>query len=182
MIMDSRIAAELLYESEATLRMVDTVLDDLHLAELEVELEPQPRGLWAVQSDDRNAGDYHAPTEFCVRGYWQVHELLDCLRQAREMIAPSRQQTELRLDESAGNDRLDEVLSMVDALDSLEDPAEDRGRLVGELRTAIRSLLDGSGTRPNDDLPIRSALSLLADAEVRLTRLGHLFDGGDRAA
>lgn len=182
MIMDSRIAAELLYESEATLRMVDSVLDDLHLAELDVEPEPQARGLWAVRSEDDATGDYHAPTEFCVRGYWQVHELLDCLSQARRMIAPTHQQTELHFEEDAGNDRLDEVLSMVDALDSLEDPAEDRGRIVAELRTAIRGLLDGSGRRPTDDLQIRSALSLLADAEARLTRLGHLFDGGDRAA
>lgn len=179
MIMDARIAAELLYESEATLRMVDTVLDELHVGELDNPAQAQ--GMWALRAGkDSEAQEYHAPPEFCVRGYWQVHELLDCVRQAREIITPERQQTELPLESSSEDPRLDRILSIVDALDSMsEDGSSLKSTLVAELRQEVRSLVQvGAGNVTTDRS--RVAVALLAEAEGRLTRLGHLFDGGDQ--
>lgn len=178
MIMDARIAAELLYESEATLRMVDTVLDELHIGELDNPAQAQ--GMWALRSDeDSEAREYHAPPEFCVRGYWQVHELLDCVRQARELITPERQQRELPLQPSSDDPRLDRILSVVDALDSMADEGDSlKSTLLAELRQEVRSLVDvGAGNATTDRS--RAAVALLAEAEGRLTRLGHLFDGGE---
>lgn len=175
MIMDARTAAELLYESEAALRMVDTVLDDLHIGELEPN--PNVQGLWALRTDGEDGGDVHAPPEFCVRGYWQVHELMECVRQAREVISPAGQQAELQLGEAPENARLDRVLSMIDALDSLDEstPAG-RAELLTELRREIGGLVGGASVPTSDVARARTATALLSEAEVRLTRLGHMFE------
>lgn len=178
MIMDARIAAELLYESEATLRMVDTVLDELHAGELEAEAPMGPR--LVARNDYPESGSVHAPNEFCVRGYWQVQDLLETVQQARQMIAPG-EQTEFELTSSASDPRLDLILSLVDSLETLDETnAGERTAMLNSLRDELRSMVGTPANAAGDQSS--AAKGLLAEAEAKLTRLGYMFEDGDAAA
>jgi hypothetical protein len=81
--MNSRLAAELLYESEATLRMVDHALDELRLQ----ESRPRP-DLAAVSqlAEPADRGPELSQT-LRLRVFWQIQELLDYVRETRAALS-----------------------------------------------------------------------------------------------
>src|SRR5688500_3859445 len=97
MIMDARIAAELLYESEATLRMVDTALDELRVGD-EDELRRPSARMETLGSDFAETDEYEVPSEFCVRAYWQVQEIAECVRDSRELLQSVKPEAELEVE------------------------------------------------------------------------------------
>jgi hypothetical protein len=174
MLIDSPAAADLLYESEATLRMVDNVLDELRIGELEVRASA-PR-LKTLHHHFDEAGAPEAPPEFRQRAFWQVQELMDCVREGRRML-----QTEGVSDPSFEQaERLGRIALILDRLDSIEEPEFDRkSDLFGQLRQEMRGLIDWKKPANLEDQRIAAAIVALSEAEGRLTRLGTLFDGGD---
>jgi hypothetical protein len=169
--MNSRIAAELLYESEATLRMVDDALDELRLSEAG-PFSGTPR-LTVIRSGDDVDAD--ARGVLSVRVFWQLQEVLDAVRESREALqAMSRQ----NVSESRGAE-LDRALALVDRLDTLEAGETERPALHAELRRELIAVLNrgDGGDRSRDRLTDVS--NRLAESETRLARLGHLFESGD---
>lgn len=166
--------AELLYESEATLRMVDTVLDELQISDTESALPLQ--GMWALRSEADESGDPCAGYDVFVRGYWQVQELLECLAEVRRSFGA--RVAEHAETATGGRERLDHVLSLVDSLEAGR--GMDRPDVASALRHEIRDLLESAGLPGDVDPRVASALAMIGEAEGRLTRLAHLFEVADR--
>jgi hypothetical protein len=180
--MDPRVAAELLYESEATLRMVDTALEELRLADAELRAVPLPRA--AGSRRDPESAELVIPSDFCVRAYWQVQEVLDGLQQSRDALraagtAPGRAAVEEERQEYLA--RIDGALAIVDRLDTLDEAASpaERATLHGELRRDLLALLNRTGGQTQRAEALSTVTSLLAEAEGRLTRLALLLDSGE---
>lgn len=177
MIMDSRIAAELLYESEATLRMVDTALDELRIGD-EDRRKPSPR-LEALSSYEKETDEFEVPPEFCVRAFWQVQDVAECVRDSRELLQSAQPRSEC-MDDIGDQGRLDRVLSLIDRLDSMDESGSRKDSdLISQLRDEIVGVLQRAELYGGTGKQIGTAIALLAEAEGRLTRLGHVFDGRD---
>ena len=175
MIMDSRIAAELLYESEATLRMVDTALDELRIGD-EERRAPAPR-LEALTSFQEESDEFEVPPDFCVREFWQVQEVAECVRDGRELLQAARPRPDRENALGDHQGRLDRVLSLIDSLD--ESGTGGSSDLIRQLRGEIVGVLQGAELYSGAAKQIDTAIALLTEAEGRLTRLGHVFDARD---
>ncbi|MEX2582853.1 MAG: hypothetical protein WD766_06250 [Gemmatimonadota bacterium] len=180
--MDSRIAAELLYESEATLRMVDDALDELRMA------EPEPRRHPGGRAPDLSGFDSEstvvtAPSEFCVRAYWQVQDLLESVRLSRQALQAVGNHRDSGTDGDASRREhggLDRALALVDRLDTLDDAsATQRQALHAELRRDLADALEQLDRRTGTSDQLSAIALQLAEAEARLTKLAHLFEDGD---
>jgi hypothetical protein len=174
--MDSRITAEMLYESEATLRMVDDVLDELRIGDAE-PLFSAPR--LTVIGPERS-GETADVTELSVRAFWQVHEVLDNVQESREELQEIGR--EMGADPVARSDRdaLDRAMELVDRLDSFEDGAPiDRERLHAELRRELIDIINRRERRTEVTQRVGGVALQLAEAEVHLSRLAHLFEGAE---
>lgn len=179
--MDSRIASELLYESEATLRMVDTALDELAAGDPDNELRIPGVMLEAFGTDPTDEKNFGMPSELCVRAYWQVQEVADCVRESRELLRTVRQpadRTAPPMDERA---RFDRVLSLIDRLDSGHNggAAPTDSVLISELRAEIMAVIGHAEESDQAARNVSLAISFLSEAEGRLTRLGNVFDSHD---
>lgn len=181
--MDTRIASELLYESEATLRMVDNALDELRLGDLETRA---PVRAGAATASEVGGVTLGIPSETCVRVYWQVQEALECLQQSREAIRAAETRRNPRdgeEDQKAYLAKLDQALALVDRMDSLDEPqGSRRGTLHRELRQNLLGLLNRSSRQSERAEALSTAASLVAEAEARLTQLGHLLGGSGGAS
>lgn len=78
-------AAELLYDSEATLRLVDNVLDELHQMEAETDRPDEQMRLLFTQmrGATADAGDLPA---LLLKAYGEIQEILAGLRQSRDVL------------------------------------------------------------------------------------------------
>jgi len=161
--MNSRIAAELLYESEATLRMVDDALDELRLAD--ADPHPGPPRLTVIRGDDDDAD---AQGVLSTRVFWQLQEALDSVRESREMVqAMSRTTSTLRPD-------VDHALTLLDRLDDTSVEEAEEPALRAELRRQLIAILNRSA--PADRASELTAVTNhLAECETRLARLATLF-------
>jgi hypothetical protein len=181
MIMDSRIAAELLYESEATLRMVDTALDELAAGDPGNELRIPGVLLESFGTDLSEESEFEMPSELCIRAYWQVQEVADCVRESRELLRTVRvpaDRVAAPVDERA---RFDRVLSLIDRLDSGSNAGSTStdAALFGELRAEIMAVIGHAEESDQAARNVSLAISFLSEAEGRLTRLGNVFDSHD---
>lgn len=177
--MDSRIAAELLYESEATLRMVDTALDELAAGDPGNELRIPGVLLESFGTDLADETEFDMPSELCIRAYWQVQEVADCVRESRELLRTVKQPVERTvapLDERA---RFDRVLSLLDRLDSDSSETSRDSALFGELRAEIMAVIGHAEESDQAARNVSLAISFLSEAEGRLTRLSNVFDSHD---
>jgi hypothetical protein len=176
--MEPRIAAELLYESEATLRMVDTALDELAAGDPDSELR-MPGAL--LETFGTDPADLGVPSELSIRAYWHVQEVADCVRESRELLRSVRPQADRAAEPFDERTRFDRVLSLIDRLDSYPNTRAVCGEpsLLSELRKEILAII---GRAEEGDQMMRNvslAISFLSEAEGRLTRLGNVFDGQD---
>jgi hypothetical protein len=155
--------------------MVDTALDELRVGDVEAR-SPGPR-LRAFSAHYDELADVKSPPEFCVRAFWQVQELVDCVRECRKMLQAGRLgDPGIGCHDNA--ERSDRIASLLDKLDVLdEETPRGRSDLYGELRREIQSLLIVADREGSEDR-IEAAIFALSEAEGRLTKLGHLFDGG----
>lgn len=173
MIMDARIAAELLYESEATLRMVDSVLDELHLSDAALA-EPSQRPMLSLVTDTDAAGD-----DLGSRGYWQVQDLLESVQDARRLLAPETGQREIPFSGTSAAGDLDALYSVIDSLESLDDLNPTQSTLFAELRDKLGTALTSGLSASDQEQRTATAVDILAEVEARLTRLSHFFEEVD---
>jgi hypothetical protein len=179
--MNSRIAAELLYESEATLRMVDSALGELQMSDLENRLRG-PRLKAVYDNFETEPAELAIPPEFCVRAYWQIHELLDTVRQSREAIQSiGRAELPPTRVAAAPFDGVDRALALIDRLDTLDDAASsiERQTLHDDLRSDLLRIHERADRASHSSDCLSAVTVLLAEAEARLTKLGYLFESGE---
>lgn len=178
--MESRNIADLLYESEATLRLVDSALDEIRAADREAEgrsTAAVPDGSAEVRAGRRG---YDAPSEFRIRAFWQVQEVSDCVRESRELLR-SAAPPDGNAAQADGEGAFDRVLSLIDQLDpaSASDAGAQRDeRLIADLRAEVLSLIRATAAGDERAKNISRAISFLSEAEGRLTQLHHILDAG----
>lgn len=164
-----RVTQELLYDSEATLRLVDRVLDDLDMGELVRSASGAPR--YRAEQLRADSGE---PSEGYLRAFWEIHEALEVLRESHSALRPDEAGSEGRARDDE-HDRLNRALSMVDQLqseneDSRQAPAHDA------LRGELLALAEHLRCRDAVTDRLHQAADVLADLEQRLTQLSRVFD------
>lgn len=188
--MATRPADELLYDSEATLRLVDDALNDIHdlhtgqeameaqMRALIGELVDQPRGLAALP-------------RVLLRAYAEIMSVLESLKQSRGMLERASldklQHTNQKLREVTSAtevaatdimDSVDRALGMVDQLEA--EDAEASTERAAEIRGALRDELFGvMGSLQFQDITtqqINYASSVLVEMEKKLQQIAHVFD------
>jgi hypothetical protein len=179
-MMSSRIAAELLYESEATLRMVDTVLDEMRIADPAPAEHCKPV---AGAEGQTPSAVLQIPTDLCVHAYWQIQEALECVQLGREALqAGERAPTDRGVpphDTSGQFGSIYGALAHLDRLEALGDSTNrERSVMHRQLRQDLVDILNRAERRAEREDKISLATSLMAEAEARLTRLGHTFETG----
>lgn len=173
-----RRADELLYDSEASLRLVDTVLEDLGTP------QPEPTALAAA------AIGLNEIPELLLRANREINSVLDSLRQSRDMLEKTASENlqvtheKLREVTSATEvaatdilDGLDRSLALVDRLDA---EAETEGGNSAETRAELRDeIFQVMGHLQFQDITSQQlsyASSVLLEMERRLAELASLFD------
>ena len=180
---------EVLMDSEATLRQVRSVLEDLgtdaqeDFAEVDQVvsgLEERPTSLQDLMS-------------ILSRTYSEIVEVIDSLRKSRgllEQAAMERlQRTHAKLAEVTSAtemaatgmlDGLDRALVLVDHLESGDeaggDVVEDRGERWGELREELHQLMNLLQFQDITSQQLGYASGVLQDIEDRMMRLAKVFD------
>jgi hypothetical protein len=180
-------AEELFYDSEATLRLVDTVLDELQVMEEEVSRSEDRVRFLTEQVGRAHAGIADLP-EILSRAYVEIQSVLESLRRSRSVLERSTvdkfQHMNDRLrevssaTESAATDILDGVdraLALVDHLDTEED-GPDRTRGFAELRNELFGVMGCMQFQDITAQQLGYAASVLNDIEGRLTELARIFD------
>jgi hypothetical protein len=84
-VTNARSAAELLYESEATLRMVDHALDELGLC----EDYPEPRSTRSMTVGplpEPSPTGSDVPRQLALRELWELQELIEQVGRSRESL------------------------------------------------------------------------------------------------
>lgn len=157
---------EQLFDSEATLRLVDRVLDDLDetdpfrsRAESAPACRTERLRPEAVEADPES-------THF-LRAFWEIHDAIELLRESHAALQPS-----LREPEPSGDphDRLDRALAIVDLLPGEEhDPERDRAQAA--LRTELLALAEHLRSREAVTDRLNLTADLLLDLERRLSAL-----------
>lgn len=196
--MSSKQASDLLYDSEATLRLVDTALDSIR----EPEDAPDPLG-GAMQrataaSTSARAQQYVVPgdggpigllglSQILARSYSEIVSVLGSLRESRSLLERTAvdrlHHTHAKLREVSDAtetaatsilDGLERCVAMVDQLDASE------GEASAPTRTQLRDELFGvMGHMQFQDITtqqINYASSVLMDMEDRLAQLALVLD------
>lgn len=173
-------ANELLLDSEASLRLVDTVLAEIG----EPAPAPQPAPAVAV------AEGLAALPQVLMRAYGEINNALLALRQSRGVLEQSTVEKlhltneKLRQVSSATEvaatdimDGIDRAIAMVDELEAPADPgrhAEVRDNLRDELFAVMGHLQFQDITTQQ----LSHASSTLVEMEARLVQLARMFDPG----
>lgn len=171
-------AAELLYDSQATLRLVDNVLDDLRADALAPE---------ATGSPIPHLGLEEIPG-LLMLAYREMNGVLDSLRRSRSTLERTSvqklQATQAKLHEVTSAtetaatdilDGLDRAVALVDQLDELggdEDAALTRAHLRDELFGVMGCMQFQDITTQQ----LHYASSVLLDLEDRIARLVEIFE------
>ena len=169
-----RVKQESLYDSEATLRLVDRVLEELDGTHC---LHPLAglRGYRAEQLRDGTA-ELDQPSNAFLRVYWEIQETLECLRDGHEELRAAPADTARAATDE--RDRMSHALAMVDQLRS--DRSDPRSGMVHEaLRDDLLALADQLRYRESISSRLHRTMDLLCDLEVRLTQLSRIFDSGN---
>lgn len=167
--MKTRTNAELLYESEATLRMLDCVLDELRLTDLQAP--KRPHSSLVEKHPPAQAEEAHLPSDRSVRIFWKIHEIADLVQQSRSKIEQLCREAEIANDAAR---RREKMLLLLDRLPAEEGDPEKARAIQRELRSMILEEPPPGHDALSDGLAILSIL--LAETEARLTRLGRLID------
>jgi len=188
--MSSRPAEELFYDSEATLRLVDSALDDLRLPPVVTPNDLAQEQKMSVQFDIRNVALAELP-DVLLRAYAEINGVLSALRKSRDVLEQSTveklQQTSTKLQEVTSAtevaatdmlDGLDRALVMVDDLEAEggSDPSPRTADLHGSLRNELFSLMNCLQFQDITTQQLNYASSVLIDMEHRLAELARLFD------
>lgn len=172
----ARPAHELLYDSEATLRLVDTALASLDVPHAKGDGEPHPLGLLALM-------------QLLERGHREITGLLSSLRQSRDLLERRAvghlESTHARLREvtnateiAATNvlDGLERTVGMLDALEAGAHTAQEATALRGRMRDELFALMGHMQFQDITTQQLNYASAVLTDVQDRLARVVALFD------
>jgi hypothetical protein len=184
--MSTRVAEELYYDSEATLRLVDTALDELRV--MEDHGRDAGRGpLLAQERRDSAAGCSELP-DLVLRAYGEIQSGLESLRRSRDVLERTTMEKihhmgdRIRAVNSATEvaatdilDGVDRALALVDRLDGMED-GPDRVTVRGELREELFEVMGCLQFQDITSQQLTYASSVLYEMESRLANLAQIFD------
>ena len=187
--MATRAAEELLYDSETTLRLVDTVLDELQLMEEEVTRSEDRVREIASHVAQAHAGIADLPGTL-LRAYGEIQNVLGSLRHSRDVLERTTVEKIHHMNDKLAEvtsatevaatdilDGIDRALVLVDRLDGMGDSA---GAGRADTQTELRNELFGvMGCLQFQDITSQQlsyASSVLNDMEQRLSQLAAIFD------
>jgi chemotaxis regulatin CheY-phosphate phosphatase CheZ len=188
--MTSRHADKLFYDSEATLRLVDSALDDLRMPLAAMQPADTRHPDMNLQLGPLTIGLAELP-QVLLRAYSEISGVLTTLRQSRDVLEQTTveklHQTNNKLrevtsaTETAATDMLDGLdrsLALVDELDAeaAAGTSQRAPELHAELRNELFGLMNCLQFQDITTQQLNYASSVLIDMENRLTELVHLFD------
>ena len=171
--MNPRIAEQLLYESEATLRLVDTLLDELQVREPRLRLLQIEDG--TDFDPDPSLDDLSELPERLADAATQARSMLDALAQSRAVLERTSLHRFKDLSDETREaptaievrEGLERALLLVDRLD-----AESAGSGVRDLlRDEILEMLEGVRAQEITEQQLNFASSVLRDTEIQLCAL-----------
>lgn len=178
--MATRVANELLYDSEASLRLVDTALAELRTP-----------GRAARQEHEETPAALAGLPTLLLRAYTEIDSALQTLRQSRTALEQTAVEKlhltseKLREVSSATEvaatdilDGLDRAIAMVDDLESAETEG-DTGKAAGVRQTMRDELFGLMGHLQFQDITTQQlnyASSILSEMENRLVQIARIFD------
>ena len=180
----NRPAAELLFDSETTLRLVDNALHDLRTGGPEMDSQA------AAASDLANASAALTDLpQILLRAYHEILSVQESLRQSRTVLEQNTveklQHTKAKLNEVTSAtevaatdimDGVDRALGLVDQLDAEEAPSERAAELRGALRDELFTMMSCLQFQDITSQQINYASSVLVEMEQRLAQLARIFD------
>lgn len=170
--MTTHIDAERLYDFEATLRLVDSALDELQV--LGVELGGEELDGLSPAVDGRYEAEVSDLTS--LRVYREVQEGLHSLRQGRAILERSSAESPRGPAVSATDalTGLDRALFLMERLES--EGKGDRAALFTGIRDEIRSAMGSLRVQDVTEQQLSYAASILLDMDGRLAQLAHMLD------
>lgn len=167
-----RVTQELLYDSEATLRLVDRVLDDLDMSD---HFRSARAGTPHCRTEQLrcDVAESDAPSASFLRAYWEIQDALEMLRDSHAALQPVRDGSEQGSADE--HDRLSRALSVVDQLQSEEnDPRREQAHEA--LRLELLALAEHLRCREQVNDRLHFTADLLWDLELRLAQLSRVLD------
>ena len=188
--------SELLYDSEATLRLVDTAILDMGAIDADRQSTAERDVCAAVSRASGGKGGLLGRSDPLARGCSEILGVLDSLRQSRHVLAKSPvdkiQQTHEKLrevsdaTETAATDilnGLERATSMVDDLDGYAgehaEPDDRAATIRGALRDELFALVGHLQFHDITSQQLNYASSVLTDMEARLAQIATVFDPSD---
>jgi chemotaxis regulatin CheY-phosphate phosphatase CheZ len=174
---------ELLYDSEATLRLLDNQLDELR--------DPEPSVIATAQQSEREMSALGSLPAILERANFEIQSVLGSLRASRTALEAATMDKiavtheKLREVTSATEvaatdilDSCDRAQGMIDELDSLDaEGIEGRaGELRGHLRDEIFQMMGSLQFQDITTQQLAYASSVLTEMENRLIDIAKLFD------
>lgn len=167
-----RVTQEQLYDSEATLRLVDRVLEDLDMSDHFRAAHADAPHFRAEQLRAETA-ETDGPSASFLRAYWEIQDALELLRDSHAALQPSRTGAERSGDDE--HDRLSRALAVVDQLQSEEnDPGREQAHET--LRAELLALAEHLRCREQVNDRLHLTADLLWDLELRLAQLSRVLD------
>jgi chemotaxis regulatin CheY-phosphate phosphatase CheZ len=190
--MTAKQPSELLYDSEATLRLVDSAILDMgELGAAAEEPSMQERMNGALAKGTASPIGLVGLSDLLARGYSEIIGVLDSLRQGRHLLERAAvekiQHTHDKLQEVSATTEvaatdilngLDRATSMVDELDTLAtgDGNEKSSAIRAALRDELFALMGHMQFQDITSQQLNYASSVLNDMEARLAQVARAFD------
>lgn len=183
------VSESLLNESEETLRLIDSLLDEFQSRSEDAEDDRRERLSRLLDRLQDRPGARNALPILLLRAYEEISDALEALRQSRGILEHATvervQQTNEKLREvsSATEIATTDILNGLDhalaLVDRLEDAAnEDAANVRAELRDELFRLIGCLQFQDITSQQLQYASSVLLDIEQRLTAVADLFDLG----
>ncbi len=178
--------SELLYDSEATLRLVDSALDELRGGERAEPARPAPA---APKPAGAQPLGLVGLTQLLAKGYAEIVSVLGSLRQSRSVLERAAveklQHTHAKLKEVSNAtelaatdilDGLDRSVALIDRLDGLDGTPGESAEVRGQLRDELFRLMGCMQFQDITTQQLSYASAVLTDMEERLAQLAQVFD------
>jgi hypothetical protein len=191
--MSTKQPSELLYDSEATLRLVDTAIHDM--GDLGAEDPPSlEQRVRAAMTQGRGTSiGLIGLSDLLARGYAEILGVLDSLRQSRHLLERAAvekiQHTHDKLrevsnaTETAATDilnGLDHANALVDELEAYAtqhgEPDEQGSNVRGSLRDELFALMGHMQFQDITSQQLNYASAVLTEMETRLSNIARVFD------
>jgi hypothetical protein len=187
-------AKDVLYDSEAALRLVDSALSELRsiapgVTEAREPHESEDAVPWSAVEDDPRA--LAALPRMLLKAYSEIISVLECLKRSRGMLERTTmerlQHTHQKLREVSSTtesaatnmlDALDRALGLIDRLDAEPGPeaSENAAALRGQLRDELFAMMNHLQFHDITTQQLNYTSSVLTDVERRLAQVATIFD------